>query len=890
MSFKDFPDGDIREEINLVLKKGENGGVKFMTCNTWIRPKSSQKRIDQQIVQNCATCNTSSLEHVGCDCRITIYIRGSKGDLVHRGTHTHGRFVPLHFTMKTLDEVEQRILEFPQEKPQALKIGTSHSRVQMPARPMNLIDENLQNLGTIKRLQRNYLIKNDKLPSAQPAFERAHMELADLTMEFPGYLQDANIMPGQMCFTFCAPGIAGNADFKKHPMLTDTFDFVFGLNGDTIDMNFSGLVMDFSQAQREGFLMAYREAFPYINISPESLLKGCYHHFKQSVQRIISNHAIVPAGSDVDFRDLTNAMYNAESEKAYDRTVRNIRDDYPNAKKWLDWWTRDEIAGMIFKYLYRIVQRKKPMIETLYQIFTYLRSSEKDLEFVGRGGRADYNRKKTSKPRKITEFVNDGRAPDTTKTLLDLEERRRRAEKHAERIKENKRKLKQDMSEEDRKKRRLCNDGPDRWRMNSIQLFSHLKLSTVSTELLMKCGLYSDDVHGIYNPRSDGNCGWRAASAILNGDEDHYQVVKMCMLETMRNEKDLFIHLFTRGEYHRIIEMLDQPTGPVSFENWFEVIDCPRILAHTYNQPVVLYSINGSEVGGTTFLPFKKPECGSDGYMIDVSPIILVLQVDNGTQTIINDVFFVDCYALALEFEAAAKEKFAKAEEYNGLANSYQAEEQYPQHPEGHQVKEHQEQESNPMDHDASVKNKKCDNVAIATPETGEDVNINMLLERLFLLRDNNEAQCFSEPDTRKVLIDTALEAVSSTKRGDVPEIDNLIISLMDPTVSDGDFEYLFNEIMGICAGPQFNISKETFTLPPRLYHNSEPFEKRSVTSDNNNNNNNVDHGYDSRSSSTNPKDDDSDDMDDDHHKAKPKPIPTPAQAEETSVKHRKVG
>ncbi|KAI9263136.1 hypothetical protein BDA99DRAFT_571863 [Phascolomyces articulosus] len=129
------------------------------------------------------------------------------------------------------------------------------------------------------------------------------------------------------------------------------------------------------------------------------------------------------------------------------------------------------------------------------------------------------------------------------------------------------------MSEEDRKKRRLCNNGPDRWRMNNNQLFSHLKLSTVSTELLMKCGLYSDDANIIVS------------------------------LKCLTSLLDLFL-----------------------LKIGFEVIDCPRILAYTYNQPVVLYSINGIEVGGTTFLPFKKPKCGSDGYMIDVSPIILVLQ------------------------------------------------------------------------------------------------------------------------------------------------------------------------------------------------------------------------------------------------------------------------
>ncbi|KAI7846704.1 hypothetical protein BDC45DRAFT_409696, partial [Circinella umbellata] len=108
-------------------------------------------------------------------------------------------------------------------------------------------------------------------------------------------------------------------------------------------------VMDFSQAQRQGFLTAFQEAFPTSNILPESLLKGCYHHWKQSVQRIVSNHAVVPPGYDVDFIDLTDIMYNSLGSNAYDRAVQQIRDDFPNAKKWLNWWVREEIAGMIFR-------------------------------------------------------------------------------------------------------------------------------------------------------------------------------------------------------------------------------------------------------------------------------------------------------------------------------------------------------------------------------------------------------------------------------------------------------------------------------------------------------------------------------------------------------------
>ena len=178
--------------------------------------------------------------------------------------------------------------------------------------------------------------------------------------------------------------------------------------------------MGYSQVQRQGFILAFEEKFPNSNIAPHTLLKGCYYHWKQSVQQFVSNHAIVPAGRDVDFIDYTNQMYHASGEKSYSWAVQQVCNGYPNAKKWLDWWTRDEVAGMIFKSkawlkqelqdhpyrtsngvearyrdLYRIVEKKKPLMQTLHQIFCHLQSSELDLEFVDAGGRVDYNRKKT---------------------------------------------------------------------------------------------------------------------------------------------------------------------------------------------------------------------------------------------------------------------------------------------------------------------------------------------------------------------------------------------------------------------------------------------------------------------------------------------------------------
>ncbi|KAG2226074.1 hypothetical protein INT45_011691 [Circinella minor] len=377
MSFPQFPDGHVNHEITFD-EKGHDmfigwqlehvsrdkrklytayykkclGAVQCTSCNVWLRLKSSKGRIDAQITENCPSCLKPTLIHVECHVKVHFHIKSKTGVMNHEGTHTHGKFIPLHFTMETLEKVEERVLEFPAEKPNGLKIGTSPMRIQKPARPVSDIDPNLRNLGMIKRFQRTYLAKNDKLRSSPPA----HMELADLTNEFPGYLQSADITPRKMCITFCAPDIAMKADFKKHPILTDvtydcftkgyylcttniyfeeidkfgTFNFVFGHTDEVIDMDFSGL--------------------------------------KQSVQQIVSNHAVVPPGYDVDFIDLTEIMYNSMGSNAYDRAAHPTR-----TTNGIEPFHRD---------LYRIVESKKPVIDTMYQIFVYLNSIELDFDHV----------------------------------------------------------------------------------------------------------------------------------------------------------------------------------------------------------------------------------------------------------------------------------------------------------------------------------------------------------------------------------------------------------------------------------------------------------------------------------------------------------------------------
>ncbi|KAI9273086.1 hypothetical protein BDA99DRAFT_556657 [Phascolomyces articulosus] len=155
-----------------------------------------------------------------------------------------------------------------------------------------------------------------------------------------------------------------------------------------------------------------------------------------------------------------------------------------------------------------------------------------------------------SKSRETKKFVNDGRAPDTTKTLLDIDEkkdekneekstsdiRNERAARHAERIKENKKRNNTGDFKRESKRRKTDSSDADR-SMHNERKFKSLRLSCISVDVLEQCHLDADDVLGWFNPKGDGYCDWRAVSVVLNNYDRRYDIVKLTKKYTLENEK-----------------------------------------------------------------------------------------------------------------------------------------------------------------------------------------------------------------------------------------------------------------------------------------------------------------------------------------------------------------
>lgn len=117
-------------------------------------------------------------------------------------------------------------------------------------------------------------------------------------------------------------------------------------------------VMDFSEAERQGFIKAYIEFFTELATdtrSPdelreaaEALLKGCNQHFNEQVSRIRKTKALVPVGLEDSFMELVRALHDAPTIPLFKSAADDLLQAFPAIHNWLEWWMRPKVAQMIF--------------------------------------------------------------------------------------------------------------------------------------------------------------------------------------------------------------------------------------------------------------------------------------------------------------------------------------------------------------------------------------------------------------------------------------------------------------------------------------------------------------------------------------------------------------
>lgn len=118
-------------------------------------------------------------------------------------------------------------------------------------------------------------------------------------------------------------------------------------------------MMDFSDAERSGFIQAFIEFWSItpgnqrseeeLRVAGHRLLKGCQEHFRAGITRVSRISAAVPPEMAPFFVARARALLNAPNSEEFVSRAQLIISEYPKLKAWMDWWTRPEHAAMLFE-------------------------------------------------------------------------------------------------------------------------------------------------------------------------------------------------------------------------------------------------------------------------------------------------------------------------------------------------------------------------------------------------------------------------------------------------------------------------------------------------------------------------------------------------------------
>ncbi|KAH9809415.1 hypothetical protein DFH28DRAFT_1225509 [Melampsora americana] len=231
-------------------------------------------------------------------------------------------------------------------------------------------------------------------------------------------------------------------------------------------------VVDFSTAQKNGFIKAYMEIFEKNDRAVAlSKLAGCHEHFRAQITRVKRNRAIIPGKDELCknseckvikwdlFEEQASSLLKADRpDSTFDQKIAKLMKDFPKAKRWLEWWKASDVKSMLFKsrpkqidddslddnimpsttnaqeslhrVYYMILESNCTIQIGFVQLYALVASLERDHADRLRGvslayGDESRNYKKvarilgwTRKSRKRRKTKNNGRPPDTTDALL----------------------------------------------------------------------------------------------------------------------------------------------------------------------------------------------------------------------------------------------------------------------------------------------------------------------------------------------------------------------------------------------------------------------------------------------------------------------------------------
>ncbi|KAK3808704.1 MAG: hypothetical protein J3Q66DRAFT_444609 [Benniella sp.] len=202
---------------------------------------------------------------------------------------------------------------------------------------------------------------------------------------------------------------------------------------------FPGMACDFSDAERVGFERALRSKYRLEDIDDiglERFYRCCEVHFRRSLLRVATNGAITDPDRGKVFYSTGLTLLDVQTEASFYKIVHGILEEFPGVERWINWHLHLSRGKLIFPALSTIdnsslssdtnvqeslgndFKRTAPECPldipgTVDHAYRYTMLIECDYKLAMEGLKLRYGDRKVRKKR----YVNDGRAPDTSKSV-----------------------------------------------------------------------------------------------------------------------------------------------------------------------------------------------------------------------------------------------------------------------------------------------------------------------------------------------------------------------------------------------------------------------------------------------------------------------------------------
>ncbi|KAI7880019.1 uncharacterized protein EV154DRAFT_575786 [Mucor mucedo] len=291
------------------------------------RPLTREAAIKQSKCHHCDTL----LSWIKCEVKVEYLfkVKARTCTMMHminkdcRIRHTHVVYNSKHLSMTEKLELDKILEKNPTMTPTTAVAGRQDIKSIQNINPI---------LGNKERakmeLKKSRIRQGLESKSNGDFFE----EFNKIENDFPNLINHAQVMSSEFCIIFSSPEMTKfKLPFDKHPIITDvTYKAVssgYYLVSSVISVEemkkhvvfFQAVIKHqtaeqfafyfkalfkkyicnyFSKAEQRGFQQACEEHFNMDDKSSLSLIKGCYFHWMQSVQRIIKIQRIVPAAGN----------------------------------------------------------------------------------------------------------------------------------------------------------------------------------------------------------------------------------------------------------------------------------------------------------------------------------------------------------------------------------------------------------------------------------------------------------------------------------------------------------------------------------------------------------------------------------------------------------------